>query len=123
MLNLLFVYGTLRSQFDIAAARMLRECAELLGSATVPGSIYRIRHYPGFRPEPDPASAGLVHGELYRLKDPAPLIDGLDAYEDTEFTRVMTTVEQDGVAKDAWIYRYDAPLPPDSLIASGDFCA
>ena len=123
MHELLFVYGTLRSRYDIAPARMLRERGELLGTATVPGSIYRIGHYPGFRPEPHPASSGTVHGEVFRLADPAPVLAQLDAYEDAEFTRVLTAVELNGQPVTAWVYRFDAPLPPDSLIESGDFCA
>lgn len=102
---------------------MLRERGELLGEATVAGSIYRIGHYPGFRPEPHPASSGIVRGELFRLATPGPVLAELDAYEDAEFTRVPTTVEWNGQSVTAWIYRFDAPLPPDSLIASGDFCA
>ena len=124
MTDLLFVYGTLRSGFDNPYAQLLRQRAELLGPATAQGSIYRVRHYPAFRPEAHPAASGVVHGELYRMfPDPAALLQALDDYEDVEFTRVPIAVEQGGGAHSAWIYRYDAALPPDSLIASGDFCA
>jgi len=110
VLNLLFVYGTLRSELDNRYARLLRSQADLVGRATVAGSIYRVQHYPAFRPEP----AGEVHGELYRLRDPETTLEALDEYEGSEFERVMV----DG----AWIYQCRNEPPEDSRIDSGDFC-
>jgi len=111
MLNLLFVYGTLRSEFNNEYARLLRSQAELAGRATVPGVIYRVQHFPAFRPEP----AGEVHGELYRLRDPETTLKTLDEYEGSEFERVNVS--------GYWIYQYGGQPPEDSRIASGDFCA
>jgi len=111
VLNLLFVYGTLRSAFDNPYARLLRTQADLIAPATVPGSIYRVMHYPAYRPAP----AGEVHGELYRLRDPETTLKTLDDYEGSEYERV--------VVNGAWLYQYKNELPVDSRIASGDFCA
>jgi gamma-glutamylcyclotransferase (GGCT)/AIG2-like uncharacterized protein YtfP len=108
---LLFVYGTLRSEFDNPHARLLRSQAELIGKAMVPGSIFRIGQYPGYKPGP----AGVVHGELYKLKDPETLFKALDEYEGPDFERV--------VVNDAWIYQYKKQPPIYSRISSGDFCA
>jgi gamma-glutamylcyclotransferase (GGCT)/AIG2-like uncharacterized protein YtfP len=110
-MNILFVYGTLRSEFNNEYARLLRSQAELIGPATVPGSIYRVSHYPAYRPEP----RGEVHGELYRLTDPETTLKALDEYEGEDFERV--------VIKDAWIYQYKKEPPKYSRISSGDFCA
>lgn len=108
---MLFVYGTLRSQFDNPGARQLRSQARLLRRATMPGAIYQISDYPGFRPEPP----GEVHGELYQLDQPDVTLAGLDDYEGPDFQRV--------VLSGAWIYVY-RHVPSDSLrISSGDFCA
>jgi gamma-glutamylcyclotransferase (GGCT)/AIG2-like uncharacterized protein YtfP len=109
--DLLFVYGTLRSEFNNRFARMLRETATLVGRATLPGSIYRVSDYPGFRPEP----AGVVYGELYRLSQPTATLQALDDYEGSEYQRV--------VVNDVWVYQYKEPLPESSRILSGDFCA
>ena len=111
MLNLLFVYGTLRSEFENEYARSLRSKADLVGRATVTGSIYRVDYFPAFRPEP----AGEVHGEVYRLRDPETTLKTLDEYEGSEFERV--------VVNGNWIYQYRAQPPDDSQIPSGDFCA
>jgi gamma-glutamylcyclotransferase (GGCT)/AIG2-like uncharacterized protein YtfP len=112
--NLLFVYGTLRSEFDNRYARLLRNQATLIGRATVPGSIYRIGHYPGYRTEP----AGEVHGELYELHHAATL-KTLDDYEGSEFERVK--IKFNGTA--AWVYRFKEEPAHGSRIESGDFLA
>jgi gamma-glutamylcyclotransferase (GGCT)/AIG2-like uncharacterized protein YtfP len=110
MLDLLFVYGTLRRHFENRYARLLRDRAELLGAATVPGSIYRVGHFPAYRPEP----AGDVHGELYRMQYPVKLLRILDKYEGPQFERITVN--------GAWLYQYKEHLPVETRIASGDFC-
>jgi gamma-glutamylcyclotransferase (GGCT)/AIG2-like uncharacterized protein YtfP len=112
---MLFVYGTLRSEFDNRYARLLRSQAELVGAATVPGAIYRVRHYPAYKPEP----AGEVHGQLYRLTDAERTLQVLDKYEGEDYERVIVHAAQN----QAWIYRYRKELPESSRISSGDFCA
>ena len=83
----------------------------MIGPASVPGSIYRVQRYPAYKQEP----AGEVHGELYRLSDPATTLNALDEYEGEDFERV--------VVREAWIYRYKPVPPMYSRISSGDFCA
>jgi gamma-glutamylcyclotransferase (GGCT)/AIG2-like uncharacterized protein YtfP len=111
MLDLLFVYGTLRSEFDNRYARQLRKDATFLRRGTVPGSIYKVEHYPAFRPQPD----GEVQGELYRLHTPEVTLAVLDDYEGEEFERV--------VVEGAWLYQYKGHPPEEARIASGDFRA
>jgi len=109
---LLFVYGTLRSEFDNRYARLLRAEADLVGRATVMGSIFRVADYPGYRPEP----AGEVHGEVYKLRDPERTLAALDDWEGEQYTRVKT-------AGGFWIYQYKTQPPIETRIASGDFFA
>lgn len=113
-MDLLFVYGTLRSEFSNCYAVLLREKAELIGPAETNGSIFRIAHYPGYRPHPP----GIVRGELYRLRDPDAMLAALDRYEGADFERAEVTI---GEAR-AWIYRYHSQPPENARIASGDFC-
>jgi gamma-glutamylcyclotransferase (GGCT)/AIG2-like uncharacterized protein YtfP len=111
VLNLLFVYGTLRSGFENPYARLLHSEAELIGPATVRGSIYRVRHHPAYTSEPD----GEVHGEVYRLRNPEMTLRVLDEYEGEEFERV--------VVNGYWLYRYVPEPSAGSRIASGEFPA
>jgi gamma-glutamylcyclotransferase (GGCT)/AIG2-like uncharacterized protein YtfP len=111
MLDLLFVYGTLRSEFDNRYARLLRKEAGFLRRASMPGSIYRVGHYPAFRPHPE----GAVQGELYRMHTPEVTLAVLDEYEGDEFERV--------VVEGAWLYQYKGDPPEEARIASGDFRA
>jgi gamma-glutamylcyclotransferase (GGCT)/AIG2-like uncharacterized protein YtfP len=112
--DLLFVYGTLRSEFSNRYALALREGAELIGPAEISGSIFRVAHYPGYRSDPP----GIVRGELYRLRDPEGTLAVLDDYEGAKFERIEASV--DGAA--AWIYRYRSQPPESARISSGDFC-
>jgi gamma-glutamylcyclotransferase (GGCT)/AIG2-like uncharacterized protein YtfP len=105
--DVIFVYGTLRSEFSGEYALLLRQNAEFLGPATVRGSIYRVDHYPAFRAEPD----GEVHGEIYRV--PQSVLARLDEYEGDEFERVKVG--------EWWIYRYIGPVAEENRIESGDF--
>ena len=111
-MDLLFVYGTLRSEFDNRHAVLLRANADLLGPAVIPGSIFRIAHYPGYRQEPP----GEVHGELYRLHDAGEMFRILDEYEGPEYQRVL--IEGTG-----WIYRYRLQPEESRRIPSGNFCS
>ena len=96
----MFVYGTLRSESDNPHARKLRKEADLIGPATVRGSIYRIASYPGYVREPD----GVVNGELWRLRTPEQTLAALDDYEGSEYSRVSVTLETP-IGR-AWIYLY-----------------
>jgi gamma-glutamylcyclotransferase (GGCT)/AIG2-like uncharacterized protein YtfP len=95
----LFVYGSLRSEFDNRYARYLRENADLVGKTTMPGSIFRVGKYLGYKREP----VGIVHGELWRLHDPETTLAALDDYEGSDYSRI--------VVNGAWIYGYNGLIP------------
>lgn len=119
MLNILFVYGTLRRGFDNEHAKLLRAIAEFAGEAQVRGRIYRVGWYPGFVFAEDGAEDGFVRGELYRLHDPERTLAALDEYEGGDFERVE--IEAQGAP--AWIYRIRRVPEGAEPIASGDFCS
>jgi len=108
------VYGTLRSEFDNDHARLLRSQAERIGSASVPGAIFLVAHYPAYRPEP----RGEVRGEVYRLENPEAIFRILDEYEAPAFERVWQPDPGPGF----WLYRFTTQPPEKSRIESGDFC-
>jgi len=95
---------------------MLRASSDLLGRATVMGSIFRVGDYPGYRPDPP----GEVHGELYRLTNPERIFATLDEWEGPEFQRIVISTS---IGESAWTYRFEGEPSPAQLITSGDFCA
>ena len=115
MSDALFVYGSLRSEFENRYAAELRSAADLVGRATVTGSIFRVGAYPGYRAEP----AGVVLGEVWRLRDPERTLAMLDEYEGCGYRRMLTATSIPGV--DAWIYAYAGEVEAAWRIEAGDF--
>src|SRR5688572_28349392 len=74
----LFVYGTLLSTAGHPKGARLQREAGLIGAASMPGRLYRIKHYPGLVEGTDPNE--LVHGEVYALNNPTSALTWLDAY-------------------------------------------
>jgi gamma-glutamylcyclotransferase (GGCT)/AIG2-like uncharacterized protein YtfP len=111
----LFVYGSLRSEFDNPHARLLREKADLLGRATVRGSLFRNGEFPGYRIEPD----GIVHGEVWKLREPESTLAALDEYEGDVYSRISVNTNMGA----AWIYVYIGVVRVEEQILSGDFVA
>ena len=126
--DLLFVYGTLMRGFDHPMAKLLAGNAEFLGSAQCRGRLYLVKHYPGLVVSND--LADIVHGELFRLREPEPMLREFDMYEacgegfpqPTEYLREMLTVTlADGSVSEAWTYLYNWPVTELPRIASGKF--
>ncbi|MGJ5207350.1 gamma-glutamylcyclotransferase family protein [Bradyrhizobium sp. HKCCYLR20261] len=128
--DLLFVYGTLMRGFDHPMARLLSANADFVAEASCRGRLYRIQHYPGLVLSED--AADIVHGELFRLHQPAPMLREFDMYEacgegfeqPTEYLRQHLGVTlADGSVREAWTYVYNWPVDEAARIASGRFLA
>jgi gamma-glutamylcyclotransferase (GGCT)/AIG2-like uncharacterized protein YtfP len=124
----LFVYGTLMRGFDHPMAQLLSRSADFIGEARCRGRLYLVKHYPGLVASDD--AAEVVFGELYRLRQPEPLLREFDMYEacgegfapPTEYIRNMLPVTlHDGAASEAWTYVYNWPVAHLPRIASGKF--
>ncbi len=128
--DLLFVYGTLRRAAAHPMHRLLHPAA-FLGPGQFQGRLYHLGNYPGVVPSDDPAD--VVHGEVYRLHEPAAILARLDEYEGcagtastaTEYVRVVRNVRLAGSGGTAWahLYLYQRPLAGVRRILSGDFLA
>ncbi|HEY2842273.1 MAG TPA: gamma-glutamylcyclotransferase family protein [Bryobacteraceae bacterium] len=118
-MTLLFVYGTLKSNFRNRFARRLRQEARLLGCATMPGRLYRVRWYPGMRPPQ--GLEDTVSGELYRLFQPAKTLTALDEYEEHYRRELRRVTLQTGQSFPAWVYIYGQRRPEDCYLASGEW--
>ena len=120
--NLLFVYGTLRSSFaGVRMARYLRREADLLGAGRIAGRLYGLRRYPGLRP---PLELGeWVQGELYRIRRPGLVLPALDAYESSQYRRILRLVWREGVPEPvrAWTYLFAHPLARHRRVNSGNW--
>ena len=117
--DLLFTYGTLMRGFRLH--RLLEGRAAYLGRGRVVGRILDLGSYPGA--VPDPGGAGAIHGEVYRLHDPA-LWATLDSAEGPQYhRRVVTVRSEDGRDLAAYIYWYIGPLDRGAPIPGGDYRA
>jgi gamma-glutamylcyclotransferase (GGCT)/AIG2-like uncharacterized protein YtfP len=126
--NRLFVYGTLMRGYVHPMARLLSANADFLGEAFCRGKLYMVKHYPGLVLSDD--RADIVHGELYRLRDPEALLREFDMYEacgegfpePTQYVRGMLPVTvADGSVGEAWTYIYNWPVADLTWIESGRF--
>jgi gamma-glutamylcyclotransferase (GGCT)/AIG2-like uncharacterized protein YtfP len=128
MLDLLFVYGTLMRGYDHPMSRLLSANAAFEGEVSCRGRLHLIRHYPGLVLSDD--AADVVHGELYRLREPDALLREFDMYEacgegfaePTEYVRrVLPVTRTGGSAVEAWTYLYNWPVSHLPRIESGRF--
>jgi gamma-glutamylcyclotransferase (GGCT)/AIG2-like uncharacterized protein YtfP len=126
--DLLFVYGTLMRGFDHPMARLLSANAAFIGEASCRSRLYLVKHYPGLLLSDD--AADIVHGELFRLREPEAMLREFDMYEacgegfaePTEYVRQMLSVTlADGSDCKAWTYVYNWPVDGLPQIASGRF--
>jgi gamma-glutamylcyclotransferase (GGCT)/AIG2-like uncharacterized protein YtfP len=126
----IFVYGTLMRGFDHPMSKLLASGADFLGDASCRGRLYMIAHYPGLLHSA--AEDDIVHGDLFRMRDPDKLLAVLDDYESigpeheqpTLYLREMLPVTlEDGSLVQAWTYIYNLPVSETKRIRSGRFLA
>jgi gamma-glutamylcyclotransferase (GGCT)/AIG2-like uncharacterized protein YtfP len=115
--ELLFTYGTLMRGFRLH--RLLDGRARYIGRGQVKGRIIDLGSYPGALPD----ARGTLHGEIYRIVDPA-LWTALDSAEGARYHRGEVTVRsEDGRDLAARIYWYIGPLDRGVPIPGGDYRA
>ena len=115
--GLLFTYGTLMRGFRLH--RLLSGRAEFLARGQVRARIIDLGSYPGAVADP----SATIHGEVYRVTDPA-LWAVLDSTEGPQYhRRVVTVRSEDGRELAASIYWYIGPLDRGVPIPGGDYRA
>jgi gamma-glutamylcyclotransferase (GGCT)/AIG2-like uncharacterized protein YtfP len=123
----LFVYGTLRSEFSVPAAVLLRSVSRFIGRGQTPGRLYRAGHlstgepFPGMLPAQ--SDGEFVIGEVYQLLRPDQILPDLDQYENEYLRREQAVNLEDGNVLSCQCYIYDRPVLESDRIQSGDFCA
>ena len=115
--SFLFVYGTLMRGFPLHA--LLEGRADSVGDGEVPGLLLDLGRYPAALRD----GGGLIHGEVYRLHDPA-LWRTLDSAEGNQYHRGEVGVRMAGGQRvTACIYWYVGPLRRAVPIPGGDYRA
>lgn len=123
----LFVYGTLRRGYRGEMQAFLARSARFVDTAVFRGRLFLVGNYPGAVPSSRPED--VVHGDVFRLRQPAVVLAELDAYEQcgpegsgSEYYRRQAAVTlRTGRRIDAWIYLYGRPTRALRPIPSGDY--
>lgn len=120
-----FVYGTLLSGASRPASAFVG--ADVLSTAYVPGAIYDLGWFPGFK-----TVSAIEHGDyLPEVKGELILVDEeglerLDAYEgcpDLYSRQDITVKTEGGFFVPAFIYVYNGNVHKDDLVPHGDWLA
>jgi gamma-glutamylcyclotransferase (GGCT)/AIG2-like uncharacterized protein YtfP len=118
----IFVYGGLMRGCDL---HHHMAGATFVGEGWTSGTLVSLGRYPGLL-----AGLGEVHGEIYRLDDPAASLEALDDLEDFDpgdpdksaYRRVLADVHaRDGATFPAWIYVYNQDSSGAPIVTSGDW--
>ena len=115
MPDYLFVYGTLRRDYDLKLKNKVRDNLQYVGQAKVGAAMYDLGRYPGAIKSSKGAE---VIGDVFLLNDADRVLRILDKYEgipegdpgekDVEFVRKKQRVRlRSGKEVSAWIYWYN----------------
>lgn len=125
-----FLYGTLRKEFDIEMARYIRENGEHIGLARAKGYLFDVYgHYPGMIF--DRSAVSMVYGDMYNIPQDKwdEVIKKLDDYEEyypddpssSRFIRIPMEAYSFGRTYKCWGYHYNFPVDDLTFIPYGDY--
>jgi gamma-glutamylcyclotransferase (GGCT)/AIG2-like uncharacterized protein YtfP len=122
----LFVYGTLRNNFENEYAKFLQKHSKYWGNGYFFGQLFDVGDYPGA--VYDALCTEKVFGDIFLLKN-KEVLHMLDAYEGVgesnpqpqEYKREMIAIFSEGQAISCWTYLYNHPLQTLKKISSGDY--
>jgi len=113
MPDYLFVYGTLRKDYDLKLKQKVEVGLQYVGRAKIGAALYDLGRYPGaVRNNKGPE----VVGDVFLISEPEKVLRILDKYEgisdsspkDAEFIRKKGRVKlRSGLELNAWIYWYN----------------
>jgi gamma-glutamylcyclotransferase (GGCT)/AIG2-like uncharacterized protein YtfP len=110
----LFVYGSLKRGHG-RLADLLWMQAEFAGEATMRGRLYEVGRYAGMVD-----GAGVVHGEVARLRTPETTLEQMDEYEGEAYERVRRTATlAAGETIEAMVYFYRGGLEKAKPLPAG----
>ncbi|HLZ88747.1 MAG TPA: gamma-glutamylcyclotransferase family protein [Puia sp.] len=127
MKNYLFVYGTLRKNYDLKLKEKVKGGLAYVGQAKIGAALYDIGRYPGAVKD---RTGKEVVGDVFLVSDPAAVFGVLDKYEgfeerraaDSEFVRRKGKVRlRGGKELNAWIYWYNFDPAGKTMIRYKDY--
>lgn len=127
-IQLLFVYGSLRSGFHHPAYEYMSRNFQLLGPAVVKGQLYDMGEYPVAKPT---TADQFIQGELYAVNennDFGYVISQIDDYEGLHveegetplYTRALTTAFINDQSFTTWVYWYNQTVDGLPELTTGD---
>ncbi len=127
MKDYLFVYGTLRKDYDLKLRKKVQNDLEYVGRAKVGASLYDLGSYPGAVKSNDGRE---VIGDVFLVNDPGRVFQVLDKYEgyrenetsNSEFVRKRNRVKMSsGKNVNAWVYWYNFDTGNKTKIRQKDY--
>ena len=126
--DLMFVYGTLRSEIPSSMSKLLRRRARLIGPATTAGYLIDLGGYPALVLTPA-ASGERVQGEVYAVhpdqaEETRQLLDayeGVTGQPSEQYRKAEVDVLQDHRPLRAVTYIYQLAADGYPVIAGGDY--
>ena len=114
----LFVYGTLRNDYDLKLKKRVAKELKYVGKAKVGALLYDLGRYPGAIKD----KASEVIGDVFLLSDCEKVLKFLDAYEGEEYERKKEKVKlRSGKLIIAWLYWYNGSVKEERRIFYKDY--
>ena len=115
-----FIYGLLREELNHPLRNLFVRHGTFLGTGTFQGKLYDLRRYPAA--VVSNSREDRVAGEVFRINEPAHVLELLDKHEGRRFKREMVQVALNiDDAIDCWTYLYTKSLAGRTVIPSGDY--
>lgn len=125
MSKYLFVYGTLRSEFNNEMAQLLRENATYLRDGNIKGQLYDVGTYPALIYNDN--TDILIKGQIFEMDDMEQIFEFLDPYEgvDDEFyVRQIIPIEVEKKSfLPCWVYIFNRSVLFLKKIEETDYVA
>lgn len=118
MNNYLFVYGTLRNNYDLKLKNQVAKELKYIGQAKVGARLYDLGRYPGAIKD----KTSEIIGDLFLLSDSEKVLKFLDEYEGSGYERKKERVKlRSGKTITAWIYWYKGVVKEERRIFYKDY--
>jgi gamma-glutamylcyclotransferase (GGCT)/AIG2-like uncharacterized protein YtfP len=114
----LFVYGTLRNNYDLKLKNRVAKELKYIGKAKMGARLYDLGRYPGAVKD----KTSEIIGDVFLLYDSEKVLKFLDDYEGEEYERKEEKVKlKSGESITVWIYWYKGLVNEERRIFYKDY--